>query len=103
MKEDPENRTRWKHLWGWHNRGNLWDKMASRWAGEKNWISVRKKKNTPEEKRSEGPTAQLCGDSNVACKWINGEFVQGTKCKETIGKIQKTLYSWWKGGLAKQI
>ena len=22
MKEDPENRTRWQHKWGWHNRGN---------------------------------------------------------------------------------
>ena len=29
MKEDPENRTRWKHEWEWHNRGNVWDKMAT--------------------------------------------------------------------------
>ena len=105
-------------------------------------MSVRKKKNTPEEKynfvtfvvnimklstehrknnykdkkkrmkektprdlgpkdisvhtRSEGPTLQLCGDSNVAWKWINDEFAERTKYKETIWKIQKTLYSWWK-------
>ena len=26
--------------------------------------------------RDEGATLQLCGDSNVACKWINGEFAQ---------------------------
>ena len=49
MKEAPENRTRWEHKWGWHNRGNVWDKMASRWAGEKYWMRVRKKKNTPEQ------------------------------------------------------
>ena len=29
--------------------------------------------------RDEGLTVQQCGDSNVACKWINGEFAQGTK------------------------
>ena len=27
MKEDPENRIRWKHKLRWHNRGNVWDKM----------------------------------------------------------------------------
>ena len=35
MKEDPENRTRWKHKWGLYNRGNVWDMMATCWAGEK--------------------------------------------------------------------
>ena len=53
--------------------------------------------------QSEGPTVQLCGDSNVACKWINGEFSQRTQFKETIGKIQKILQSWWKQGVAKPI
>ena len=42
--------------------------------------------------RREGPTVQLCGDSNVACKWINGEFAQGTKYKEMIGKILKCTH-----------
>ena len=32
--------------------------------------------------RSEGPTVQLCGDCNVACKWINGEFSLGTKNRD---------------------
>ena len=41
--------------------------------------------------RDEGPTVQLCGDSNVACKWINGEFAEGTKYKETIGERSKDL------------
>ena len=51
----------------------------------------------------EGLTVQLCVDSNVACKWINGEFAQGTKYKETIGKIQRILHSWWKRRVATPI
>ena len=37
MKEDSENHTRWKHKLGWHNRGNVWHKMASSWAGKEDW------------------------------------------------------------------
>ena len=48
-----------------------------------------------------GLTVQLCGDGNVACKWINGEYAQGTKDKETLGKIQRILHSWWKRAVAK--
>ena len=44
MEEDPDNRTRWKHKWRWHKRGNVWDKIATRWAGKENWIVGRKKK-----------------------------------------------------------
>ena len=46
--------------------------------------------------RGEGPTVLLCGDSKVACKWINVEFAQGTQYKDIIGKIQRILHSWWK-------
>ena len=31
--------------------------------------------------RGGGLTVQLCGDSNVACKWMNGEYAQGTNYK----------------------
>ena len=34
MKVDPKNHTRWKHTWGWHNRGCVWDKIASEWSGK---------------------------------------------------------------------
>ena len=34
MKEDSENRIRWKHKWRWHNRGNVCNKMATCWAGD---------------------------------------------------------------------
>ena len=115
MKEDPENRRRWRHKWELHNRGNVWDKTTTCWAGKEDWMTARKKQNSPEEKykfityilikmklltenrqtknkdkekrlkkktprdlgpqviivhmRDEGLTVQLCGDSNVACKW----------------------------------
>ena len=50
--------------------------------------------------RDEGLIVQLCGDSNVACKWINGEVAPGTKYKETIGENQRILHSWWKRRVA---
>ena len=39
-----------------------------------------------------GPAVQLCGDSNVACKWINGDFARGPKNKDAIGKILGILH-----------
>ena len=38
MEEDPFNHTRWKHKWGWHNRGCVWDKVATELAGDEDWI-----------------------------------------------------------------
>ena len=43
MKVDPNNHTRWKHKIGWHNRGCVWDKIASEWSGKHDWSSKRKK------------------------------------------------------------
>ena len=104
----------WKHKWVWHNAGYDWDKVATDWAGDEDWICKRarcqtledkkrfvtfalksvnhstthrtrtgkKKKNEdkaprtlgPAEKtihiREEGPTVQLCGDSEaVSVLW----------------------------------
>ena len=42
MKEDPCNHTRWKHKWWWHNRGCVWNKRATDWVGEEDWMSKRK-------------------------------------------------------------
>ena len=50
MKEDPENRTKWKHKWVWHNRGNVWDKMAEYWECKKDWMTARKEQNSPEDR-----------------------------------------------------
>ena len=50
MRDDPMNHTRWKHKWKWHNRGKVWDKMASDWAGEEDWISKRKNKTSSADK-----------------------------------------------------
>ena len=32
MKDDPQNHTRWRHKWKWHNRGNVLDKIATDWT-----------------------------------------------------------------------
>ena len=32
MERDPENHTRWTHKWTWHNRGNVWDNIATDWG-----------------------------------------------------------------------
>ena len=45
--------------------------------------------------RSDGTTVQVCGDSNVAEKWINGHSTMGQKHHGEIGRTQKTLHSWW--------
>ena len=60
-------------------------------------------KDTTVHTRERGCTVQLCGDNNVACKWINGEFAKRTEHTETIGNIQRLLHSWWKKGVAKPI
>ena len=46
MESDPENYPRWKYKWRWHNRGIVWHKIATEWAGKEDWMSVRKKKTT---------------------------------------------------------
>ena len=39
MKEDPNNHTRWKHKCDCHNRGCVWYKVATDWAGKEDWMS----------------------------------------------------------------
>ena len=46
--------------------------------------------------REEGPTVQLCGDSEVASKWMHGQDSLGQKDRGRIGQVRKTLYSWWR-------
>ena len=46
LKEYPCNHAWWKHKWGWHNRGNVWDKITTDWAGKEDWMSERKKRCT---------------------------------------------------------
>ena len=43
--------------------------------------------------REEGPTVQLREDSEVASKWISGQYSQGQKYRGRIGQVQKTMYS----------
>ena len=50
MRDDPMNHTNWKHKWKRHNRGNVWDKIASDWAGTEDWINKRKNKTSVADK-----------------------------------------------------
>ena len=50
MERDKGNHTRWKHKWRWHNRGNVWCKIATEWAGEEDWMRARIRKSTLEKK-----------------------------------------------------
>ena len=51
MKNTPHNHSRWKHKWSWHNRGCVWDKLATEWVGDENWTSKRAKCQALEDKK----------------------------------------------------
>ena len=36
---------------GWHNRGCVWDKVATDWAGDEDWTRERKRCQTMEDKK----------------------------------------------------
>ena len=73
----------------WHTRGCVWDKIVLEWAG----AEERNRCQSAVERRDFGPyegtTVQLCGDSNVADKWINGHYAMGKKYKEQVSEISK--------------
>ena len=125
LTADPNNRTIWKQKWRWHNRGCVWTKIASEWAGNDEWSIKRKRcphrpkigegiKPNKERKeprkldppdssiaiRTEGTTVQTCGESNVAEKWINRHYAMGQTLHGKLGRMQKTLHSWWKRRIA---
>ena len=50
MERDYENHARWKHKWERHNRGNVWEKFATGWAGKEDLIRARKMKSTLADK-----------------------------------------------------
>ena len=45
-------------------------------------------------------TVQVCGDSKVVEKWINGTCVMGPKDREQMDSIQRTLHSLWRRKVA---
>ena len=51
VKIDPNNHTRWKHNFGWHNRGCVWDQIASGCSGKEDWSIKRKGCQTEGYKR----------------------------------------------------
>ena len=46
--------------------------------------------------RTQGSTVQMCGDGNVAGKWVSGHYALGQQFQARPGRIQKPLHSWWK-------
>ena len=38
------------HVWGWHNCGCVWDKVATEWAGDEDWTCRRARCRTIEDK-----------------------------------------------------
>ena len=48
-------------------------------------------------------TLQLCGDSQVISKWINGDFNVEGKYQKKIGAIQRLVHRWWEQNLARPI
>ena len=63
MKNDPYNHTRWKHMRGWHNRGCVWDEVATKWAGDEDRACKRVRCQTLEVQ--EDSSLSLCKASNV--------------------------------------
>ena len=54
--KDPANVTRWKHKFGFHNRGVQWDTPMSKWAGEgKDLIQLHDTKPAPQGGRDDQP------------------------------------------------
>ena len=51
--------------------GNKKEKPCSRPKYQENW--------SPRTKPTDGPTVQMCGDKEVAGKWINGQYALGQK------------------------
>ena len=113
-KDDPCNHTRWKHRWAWHNRGCVWDKIATDWACKTDWMSERKKNFALTDttiiatftlecvkvsgKKVDGGQSSTrvkkvpqcsCVGTEVAEKWINGQYSLGFKDRGKLAKFKK--------------
>ena len=51
MRDDLRSQTLWKHKWGWHNGGTMWDNLVTEWAQNNDWMIKRSEKSTIENKR----------------------------------------------------
>ena len=96
-----------RHVRSWQNETFCWTrKEKSKGLGKKVKDKTSKNVGHPDTTvytLGDGPTVHLCGDSDVACKWINGEYSLGHKYRGRIGQVQKTLHSWWKENVAEPI
>ena len=123
-EKNPPNVTRWKHKFGFHNRGVQWDTPMSKWAGEgEDWIqlliqspprkedvmiSLLKMMRQPTEKKRESLgdrdthtrqeiDAAKQESSKTVVDWVNGQAKLKTP-NGTIAAAQNLLWKWWNRG-----
>ena len=81
-------------------------KQKSKRIGKKIKVKTLRKMGHPDttvHTRGDGLTVQLCGDRNVACKWINGEYSLGQRYREReLAKYKRPCTRGGKGRLPIQ-
>ena len=85
MKSDPYNHTRRKRKCGWHNRGCVWDKLATQWAGKADRTCKRVVCYAPEDKKNSSPLRSDC---------VNGSTVHDKNREKRNKLTTKHSESW---------
>ena len=76
---DSNNNTRWKHRWGWHNLGCVWDKIASEWVGAEEWSDKRRRCQDAVSKRDIVTFAMVNVKHTVGHRPQSGESIKQNK------------------------
>ena len=79
-KDDPCNHTRWKQRWAWHNRGCVWDKIATDWACKTDWMSERKKFFSLTD-------TTIIATFTLECVKVSGKKVDGGQSSKRVKKV----------------
>ena len=83
-------------MWGWHNRGCVWNKVASECAGEEQWSSKREQCQTIEDKRAFITFALQSVKHSAVHRTRIGKKKKGTvDCKESriLGPSDKSIHT----------
>ena len=83
MKEDPCNLARWKHKQWWHNRGCVWDTLATDWSSKEDWISKGKKFYALEDKT----TFVTFALDSVKLSTVHKKRVKGKKVDDEAPRV----------------
>ena len=94
MKEDPCNPTRWKHE-------RVWDKRATDWAREEDWMSKRQKYHALEDKTKFGTfTLDSVKLSTVHKKEKEKEKKVDDKAPSLLGPADTIIHTREEGSMA---